>query len=489
MLLQKLINLIRSNRWLVIIMGLTMLVRIPSLFEPLWYEDEAIYMIIGREIRHGATLYVDIFDHKTPGIYYFAALITKFFGENILTWRILLNLWVLATLPLFYFLAKKLTADKKTALWATGFFGLLTATPLLQGNVGNSEIFVIPIVMLAVIAGLNKKYFLSGLIFSLTILFKVPFVFDFGAFFLFTALSVQKNKTRETLKNLVLLTSGVALPVLLSVVYFAAHGALNAYIQSALLFNVTYTTFGNSFLFPHSLMIIKGLPILTLVGYLVNKAFKNFQKSGQTKIEAFDFVLLWAAFSFYAAIFGGRAYFHYLIEAVPAFAILAAYALRDTAKRKIALIVCGAIVIGAAVIVQPIIYARYYPSFFRYITGKDSFMKYTDNLEKMVAANYQAADYLRSNTQKSDTVFAFSNQPGVYLLSGLKPATPYILFSHIENNTVELVKTVKTLTKTKPKFILVQEPEVGYFPQLFELLKKDYHLVKTFPRYKIYQIN
>ena len=57
--------------WILILFAI--ILRIPSLFEPYWYGDEAIYLTLGEGIRHNLVLYRDIFDHKPPLIYLIAA--------------------------------------------------------------------------------------------------------------------------------------------------------------------------------------------------------------------------------------------------------------------------------------------------------------------------------------------------------------------------------------------------------------------------------
>ncbi|PIV07387.1 hypothetical protein COS53_02565, partial [Candidatus Shapirobacteria bacterium CG03_land_8_20_14_0_80_35_14] len=56
------------------------LLRLPSLFEPYWYGDEGVYLALGQGIRHGLTLYSQIYDNKPPAIYYLAALTQTVFG-------------------------------------------------------------------------------------------------------------------------------------------------------------------------------------------------------------------------------------------------------------------------------------------------------------------------------------------------------------------------------------------------------------------------
>lgn len=46
------------------------ILRLPSLFEPHWYGDEAVYAAVAHAIEKGRTLYVDVWDNKPPGIYF-----------------------------------------------------------------------------------------------------------------------------------------------------------------------------------------------------------------------------------------------------------------------------------------------------------------------------------------------------------------------------------------------------------------------------------
>ena len=63
-----------KKRWLVIVLALVVVLRIPSLFEPYWYGDEAIYLTIGQAINRGVPLYSGTHDHKPPLLYLVAAV-------------------------------------------------------------------------------------------------------------------------------------------------------------------------------------------------------------------------------------------------------------------------------------------------------------------------------------------------------------------------------------------------------------------------------
>ena len=58
--LAQLARLILNNKILAVTLAVTFFVRLPSLFEPLWYGDEAIYLTIGQKLVRGGLMYVDI---------------------------------------------------------------------------------------------------------------------------------------------------------------------------------------------------------------------------------------------------------------------------------------------------------------------------------------------------------------------------------------------------------------------------------------------
>ena len=64
-----------ESRFLGIILIVFSLLRLPSLFEPLWYGDEGIYQVLGRAVLHGTTLYQGIWDNKPPFLYLTYALV------------------------------------------------------------------------------------------------------------------------------------------------------------------------------------------------------------------------------------------------------------------------------------------------------------------------------------------------------------------------------------------------------------------------------
>lgn len=126
-------------KWLLGIICLVLVLRIPTFFEPYYYGDEMVYLTLGQGVRQGLTLYKDIHDNKPPLLYLTAAIAGSLFW-----FKVILAAWCIFTVVLFYKLAKMLFEKNLAAQkLSTLIFALLTTLPLLEGPTVNSELFMI----------------------------------------------------------------------------------------------------------------------------------------------------------------------------------------------------------------------------------------------------------------------------------------------------------------------------------------------------------
>ena len=63
-----------KHEWVIFLVMMVIMLRIPSLFMPHYYGDEEIYFVMGRAWRSGIPLYHAMFDHKPPLIYILAGI-------------------------------------------------------------------------------------------------------------------------------------------------------------------------------------------------------------------------------------------------------------------------------------------------------------------------------------------------------------------------------------------------------------------------------
>ena len=101
------------------------ILRLPSLFEPLWYGDEGIYQVVGNSINHGKLLYSQIFDNKPPFLYWLYAILQS----DQFTIRLMSAMFGILSVIMFFFLSKKLFNNAKSniPLLTTFIFAIWTA--------------------------------------------------------------------------------------------------------------------------------------------------------------------------------------------------------------------------------------------------------------------------------------------------------------------------------------------------------------------------
>jgi len=494
-------SFILSNRALVFIVFLTFILRLPSLLEPIWYLDESVYLTIGQKINRGGLLYVDIFDHKTPGIYYLAAWSLKFLGESVWSFKFLLTLWMIPTLGAFYFLAKRLF-NKKTAILATLFLALSTSLTIFEGNIVNSELLMILPTALGIIFGLKSRYFISGVFFSLALLLKFPAVFDFAAFFAFVALGLNKRNVFETTRKLLRLTAGFTLPFLVTLFYFSYKGAFAEFISSIFFYNLSYTNYKNEFIIPNGLLIIKALPLVTVVLYFFWRIFSRRGK-GVGKVGSLEFIIIWLVFSYYGAVFGGRPYTHYLIQALPALSLIVGYTVSSLAFRKLGVTVIAVFVILSLLLgFKPSYPSGYYSNFLKLVSNKISTEDYQNSYDQNISRTYSIASFLtgcvqtsaegrceKPRTNPDEKIYLWVNQPSIYFLSKRDPATRYITIFHVSGSNDAKNEVVSDLRKNEPRFIIQDQKEKPPFPELDSLIQRDYNLFAISEDFMIYELS
>ena len=161
---------------LTLILFLTFLFRLPSLFEPFWYGDEGIFAAVAANLNQGGVLYQTAWDNKPPMIYLSYAAIFKLFGVSMFWLRLVTLALVLATAAVIYEIAKNILGEKR-ALFSTFIFGFLTSLRIVEGNLALTEIFMILPISLAMMIVILRKFdplslFAAGMLFAIASLYK-----------------------------------------------------------------------------------------------------------------------------------------------------------------------------------------------------------------------------------------------------------------------------------------------------------------------------
>jgi len=474
-------NIWKKHKFLLGILILVVLLRVPLLFEPFTYADEGIYLTLGQAVRKGLVLYRDIHDNKPPLLYLIAALTGSF-----PIYRLIHFLWSFATIFAFYKLSQLIFfKNQKAVISSTSIFAILTSLHTFEGNIANAENFM----MLPTIAGfylilkfLGPKevpqkipsfWFLGGGLFALAVLFKVPAVFDFAAAFILCLLLIKKGSLKKTLINFLALLIGFLTPILISIGYFAFKNALWPYLQAAFFQNLPYlSSWGNQ------AKKISALPF-GLMGRGVGLALIIFLLFiFRQKISlALKIIILWFSASLFAALLSSRPYPHYLLQILPAFSL--SFGLLTLPKTKIWFKSLPIIFIFILTWAFLSLHFWYYPNlpylknFYQFAFRLKSHQEYLNYFDKQASSLYQTASFLKSHSSSQEKIFIWGTKPSIYALAHRLPVGRYTVAYHI-TDFQGFKETMGNLKQAPPRWLVTAQDEKAAFPQLQNFIEDNY---------------
>lgn len=469
----KLITQLEKNKTVWFLIGFCLLfffLRFPSIIEPYWYGDEGVYEVIGQAMDHGRLLYRDIWDNKPPLLYIVYALAQGDQG----TVKIISLIAGIFSLIIFFLLSKKLFRKQWISILTTAIYTILLGTPLLEGDIANAEVFILPFTISAgllmyQLANKNKAerhgtllFVIAGFLLGIAFLFKIVAIFDFAAFFLFLlilklpekiSLSVSKKsltKENSLFRGTYFLLIGFLLPVVVTISYFVLNNALQNFFQAVFSGNISYVGWGNTLLgFPLGLLIIKLLILITGTAIII---WRRRHLSKPT-----IFISLWILFSLFNAFFSERPYTHYVIVLLPSFCLFIGlfFQAQKIKSRTIIAVLFAAILTLVCLQFQFNVTKSYmyYPNAIQFITGHESVTAYQSFFDPKTPRNYALASFITHHTTSSDHVFIWGNSPQIYVLSHKLPIGKYTVAYHIiQNNAV--AQTQQQINQQKPKYII-----------------------------------
>lgn len=463
------------ENWLCWLLGLVLILRIPSFFEPYSYGDEMIYLVLGEGIRQSLTLYRDIHDNKPPLLYILAAIAGSLFW-----FKVILMFWNMVTVVLFSKLAKILFPKNSLLVKvSTVVFAVLTTIPLFEGNIVNSELFMVGFTILAFIILLSKDHnfrnlFLAGVMFSIGALFKIPSAFDLPVIIVFWVIlwGFKKEGLIKIIRNSIVLIFGFLAPILLTFVWYYFKGALNQYIVAAFLQNVGYLS---SFR-PDDIQrpfLEKNLPLLIRAGVVAMGSLILFWKR-QSLSKEFIFTSLWLLFSLFGVTLSERPYPHYFIQAVPAIAILIGLLISKKNIEQVLAIIPLTLAFFVPVYFDFYHYptVAYYSRFVRFVTGQMDKTTYFETFGGNTNRNYEIANLLAESTLPGEKVFIWEDGVTIYALSRRLPPIKYVAGYHIKDFSSK-AELAGQLEKSTPRTIILF-PENEYLAELASLLQEKY---------------
>lgn len=474
---------ILNSYWLVFVFILVFFLRLPSLFEPFTYGDEGIYLALGQAVRRGLVLYRDIHDNKPPLLYLMAAL-----AGNFPNFRLILFIWSFATVYLFFRLSQLLFGKKKSAvIISTLFFAIASSVRIFEGNIANAENFMLGTTIagfyLFLIAKKWHQYFLAGILFSLSALFKVPAAFDFAAVLAFAFIVAKKKNYKLQITNYFLLISGFLLPILTTLIHYASQNALKQYLVAAFSQNIPYLSSWSpnrpqlvGFPLPLILRVSLVLVVIVLLFIFRRRLSKPFLAT-----------VPWFSFALFATLLSSRPYPHYLLQTVPPLSFSFGLIFEKN-REKILPWLISAILLFSMVFFKFWYYPSlsYYQNFYTFSLGLKTKDEYFSYFGKEAKSLYQAAGYIKTRTTKDEKIFIWGTQPSIYPLSERAPVGRYTVAYHIiDFNGYD--ETMKALGESPPNYLIQVLSEKRPFPALEAFIASYYIRVKTIEDIEIYR--
>lgn len=444
-----------------------------------------IYMTLGQGVRQGLTLFKDIHDNKPPLLYLTAAI-----SGNLFWFKAILCFWSLLTISFFYKLAAKFFKENiKAQIVSTFIFAVITTIPLLEGNIVNSELFMIGFSLIAFYILLSeklgfKKIYFAGFLFGLGTLFKVPAAFDMPIIVIYWLVTTDFKNWGSVIKNTIILGLGFISPIVLTFGWYYMRGALPEYIKAAFMQNVGYLS---SFR-PDDIQkpfYIKNGPLLIRAAIVFFGSVILFL-SRKKLSKNFVLFCVWILLGLFAVTLSERPYPHYLIQiAAPVSFLLGMFFAEKSIEQSFVVIPL------ALSFFVPVYYkfyyyqtASYYIRFVNFTVGKTTKTEYFQSFANTVNRNYKIADFLVNSSRTSDRVFMWDPDSAiVYALSRRLPPIKFVADYHVLDYS-NLNETAKEIAMNPPKFIILTSGHP--YPELLSLIKNRYLLVNQIENANIY---
>lgn len=466
------------------------ILRLPSLFEPYWYGDEGIFAAVARNLNLGGTLYQTAWDNKPPMIYLTYAAIFQIFGVSMFFLRMAAAITVLATAVVVYEIGRGYFGEKR-ALFAMGAFGFLMSLRVIEGNLALTEIFMILPISLAILISIKRNFdyaslFISGSLFAIASLFKQVGAFEAGGLGLYIFL-LSKNLP-EFVKKGIVLTLGFAVPLAGTAFYFAKLGLLGDFIFAAYTYYQIYLT--ESPQYAILINILKYSPVL--IAFCLGIWAKK-----RKRLTSFNLFLLWAGFSFLGSYFSGRAYGHYMIQAIPAISLLLCcvpkkFSLKSyyigTVIFVIPLIILTRLLFNHLFVWNPVDQIAWWQNFVTFSSGAKSADSYYGFFDRNVPRVMAAADFLKNRDGTGKSVYIWGDLPWIYAISDAANPSRYVTSFHVFGVPNGKDEVILSLSKKPPVYILKPPTSIGYFLELESLISQNYALVSDVEGVSIYAL-
>lgn len=460
--------------------------RIATWFYP-FDSDHWIFFYVGKFLAMGKTIYLDAWDHKPPMGFLINSIMYWIFGANIIWHRIFLTALTIIQTLIFYKFAKLIIKtenkdnDNYLVRLSVLFFVLMSNLSQFTSSGNNTENFAILFLLIAYYVyfiGKDKiiNLILSGLFISIIILLKPTFMLL--ALPILIDLLINRKTWQEFIKNILIFSLPILLHLGFWICYFSQKNALGEFWIAAVSFNSKYAQVAwQNHVSQRGIFLAIISPFLLFYLVVLIPYFQNIKKSFEN--SNVRFLLLTALLTLSLALMNGTFYPYYFLLAIFPLAILVANNIfLDFIKNK-------KILFGILILCVIANVAISYKEFYNYFRG-------TTHLENI--ENQEIFNYIKSNSDKDDTIIAYTYGATFYIMSDRNSGSRYISASHLLLDEREKFgfnitdKFISDIKKSKPKYcIFPKSPDSLYLQnkKAASYLLANFTLEKEFDTYKI----
>jgi len=525
--------------YLIAILLLFVLLRLPTLYEP-FGRDQGIFATVASGLLEGKMPYRDLWDHKPPGIYFLYALVFKLLGKEMRSVALFDGLSTMFTILLLFKLSRELF-DRRSAYLATIIFTVLSSGIFFFGwwGRGQPEVFMLlPILgvisLLKPVAGKAKSGFsflfaglLGGIAFSLktTIL---PLLF-LSSLFLLIEDGMSTRGMERGIAKILLFSSGVIIALLPFLIFFGMNTAWDEFFYSNVTFNLSAHTHH-----PYDLdFLIKLKDHFDVIGTRIHflwwtiflLALYGLIRITRIEKKKRALLIVWMAGTILSICMGWWLFYYHFIILIPPLAVFTSCGFFQLSDRLIfqrtkRYQIAGNLIVSLLALFLLLEFLLAYYS--AYIStgimpallgrGKINAVEiYSRYRVQEITINdfsftddYLLAQYLKTHTRKEEKIFIWGWEALVYFLSEREPASRYIFIYPLIQDNLEKRRDAqkifwKELNKNKPRYFMVakndqnpidqigSEKRLSLFPELGELLKRNYAKENETERFIIYR--
>lgn len=450
------------------------------------FNDFWLFQYVAKIILEGKTLYIDAFEHKSPLIFFLNIPFYQIFGETNFARLIITTLIPIADTFLFFLVSRKIF---KQDIFKTNLSVLIyvfyrnLAQIMMPGN--NTENFFPSFILLGILSyfkfkeNLKNSYLiLTGIFISLLfflkpnfIIFTLPFFIDlFNQFF-------HTNKWR-LIKSILILILPIFVQFIFWYLYFYNQNATNEFFIASFQFNSVYFENNWRIGINESLAFwIRAFPLFLPIILYLSLYFSDFKRIFKLSFEKMLILINGIILFLYVAPISSVFYPYYMLPIIPFFSLLI------TDKIIIPIKGVKLVFLYILIICSIILWS---------ISTKQIYNTFLGQTKNEIEENNQIANFIKTNTDENETIFAYSYGTIFYYLSNRQAATRFLSANHLlidyrNNNHFNFSDIcIADLEKNKPNYIIFLKDSIyGENKILVDYIFSHYTAEKNFPSYLI----